>query len=103
MTSPGDEPYTLDMSGLKRAQLRDLLARASRSGVFPEISAACRRIAARLRTDPLGAGEPLYNLGPPSIAVRKVADRPVVFEYGVMEQQRVVLIRDIRSMIDLDT
>src|SRR5947209_14172877 len=103
MTSPSEQPYKLDISGLKRAQLRDLLARAVRKGIFAEMGAACRRIAARLRIDPLGAGEPLYNLGPPPIAVRKVADRPVVFEYGVMEEQRVVLIRDIRSMIDLDT
>jgi hypothetical protein len=102
MTPPGDAPYTLDISGLKRAELRELLVRAAKKGIFAEMREAFERIEARLRTNPFEAGEPLYNLAPPLIAVRKIADRPVVNEYGVMQEQRVVLIREVRSMVDLD-
>ena len=64
---------------------------------------AFHRIENRLRTDPQDAGEPLYTLGPPRIAMRIIADSPMVIEYGVMEEQRVVLVRGFRSMVDLDT
>ena len=103
MTFSSGEPFKLDASGVVKAQLRELLRKAKKKGFLPPMIEAFQRIENRLRTGPHDAGEPLYTLGPPRIAMRIIADSPLVVEYGVKEEQRVVLVRCFRSMVDLDS
>lgn len=103
MTISGDGPFKIDISGAVEVQLRALLVKSRKKGIESEMIDAFRRIKRRLLNDPGEAGEPLYTLGPPRIALRLIAIAPLVVEYGVMEEQHVVLVRGFRSMVDLDS
>jgi hypothetical protein len=103
MTISGDKPFKIDVSGAVRAQLRALLVKSREKGIESAMTDAFQRIERRLLNDPSEAGEPLYTLGPPQIAMRVIAVSPLVVEYGVMEEQRVVLVRSFRSLVDLES
>ena len=98
MKSDKPEPYKLSMTSAAKNDLRRVFAAANVTDTGAEMIAAARDIEERLLTDPMEAGEPLYELGPPKILIRVLPIRPLAAEYGVMEEQRAVCIRSFRSM-----
>src|SRR5882724_11307824 len=100
MTSDEQGPYKLSLTSGATNDLRRLVVAAKLRGRGAETIEAARRIEERLLHDPMEAGEPLYDLGPPPIAIRVIPVRPLAAEYGVMEEQRAVCVRSFRSMAD---
>jgi hypothetical protein len=100
MTSKNPGPYKLSLTSAATNDLRRLVVAAKLMGRGAETIEAARRIEERLLHDPMEAGEPLYDLGPPPIAVRVIPVRPLAAEYGVMEIQRAMCVRRFRSMLD---
>lgn len=101
MNADAAQPYHLSLTSAATTDLRRLFNKAKTLGIAADVLAVARRIDERLRCDPLEAGEPLYHLGPPAIAIRILPMRPLAAEYGVMEEHRAVCIRSFRGMLDL--
>jgi len=55
-------------------------------------------IGDRLRTDPLVFGEPLFRLPALELFIRQGAVAPLVVNYGVHEERRLVFIRGFNVM-----
>ncbi len=59
-----------------------------------------RDILSRLHRDPREFGEPMYHLRGMRMTVRKASIRPLYIEYGVHDEQPVVVIRRVRWLDD---
>ena len=102
MNPESPQPFRVEMTSTAKQQLREIIGKAKKKGLKKNMIAAAARIHERLHIDHSTAGEALYDLGPPRINVRMIADKPLVAEYGVVTAAQLVLIRAFRSMINLD-
>ena len=59
---------------------------------------AMKTIHRMLVNDPLGFGEPLYRLAVLRLQVRMAVVGPLVIDFAVHEEQRVVFIRGVKAM-----
>lgn len=84
--------YRLSASGLVREALRELVTRAAAVGVDADVIRAVRSIRERLIHDPLGFGEPLYQLPTGKLEVRLGAVPPLSVRYAVHQEQPLVFL-----------
>jgi hypothetical protein len=84
--------YRLSASSLVRQALRELLIRASAAGIDADVIRAVKIIRERLTHDPLGFGEPLYQLPTGKLEVRLGAVPPLSVRYAVHQEQPLVFL-----------
>ena len=87
--------HSVGALGAATSQLSDILEEAARTGTHESVIAAFANIRARLHRDPHHFGEPLYHLRKLKMTVRCVAVIPLFVEYGVHDEQPVVVIRRV--------
>src|SRR5207237_230289 len=101
MSSQGDgqpELYKVNMSEHDKVLLKQRLLEAILAGREVQFLAALQHIADRLRKDPLVFGEPLYHLKALQLEVRQAIVLPLVVDYAVDEQRRLVYIRGCKVL-----
>ena len=101
MPGPGDSAkglYRLAWPETVRQSLVRAGAQARQLGVFPEFLAAGKVMDARLRSDPLGLGEPLYTLRNAGLEVRLAALAPLSVRYAVDRARQIVYIVEFRLL-----
>ncbi len=84
-------PYQVSYSGLVRAAMRQLVARARLSGHAPEVIAAIKEIDRRLHIYPQ-FGEPKINLTYEPGQIWTGTVPPLVVRYAVYEERRLVIV-----------
>lgn len=87
--------YSLGSAGIATAQLEEILAAATAAGTQDAEIAAMTEIMAILRSEPKHFGEPLYHLRSMGMTIRCAVILPLYVEYGVHEEQPVVVIRRV--------
>jgi hypothetical protein len=95
--------YQISTTGPAEATYLDIVTRAVAAGVGRPVVEAMRQIRGRLRADPRGFGEPMYHLRGMRMTVRKASIRPLYIEFGVHDEQPVVIIRRVRWLDDPGT
>ncbi len=99
--SSGNGPprlYSISMSQFQRARLLQLHEQANSSGRGQRIVAAYREIVRRLQHDPRVFGEELYTLPALNLKVRTAAIHPIVVDYGVHEEKKIVFIQGFKIL-----
>jgi hypothetical protein len=101
MNSPGDgQPvlYKVIPTGVARRLLKQRHLEAIQTGRGAPFLAAFRQIIERLRKEPLVFGEPLYRLKALQLEIRQGIVLPLVVDYAVDEQRRLVYIRGCKVL-----
>jgi hypothetical protein len=93
-----NRPYDVRMSGQTGSALKQLHQEAIEVGVGQSFLAALRQIIAGLQNDPPAFGEPLYRLPALHLLVRQGSLLPLVVNYAVHEERRLVFIRGFKSL-----
>ena len=94
---PGSGPgFTVSMSAATAQQLRDLHTEATADGRGAEFVDAMRQVSDRLRSDPVKFGEDLFDLRGLRLTVKVGVVFPLVVEFGVYADQRIVFVRSFR-------
>lgn len=88
--------YQVQATGPAIQDAEEAALAAIGSGVGDAFQDSLARIWARLQRDPREFGEPMYHLDAMRMEVRKGAIAPVYIEYGVHDEQPLVLIRRVR-------
>jgi hypothetical protein len=101
MSSQGNGQPTLYQVSISKQQALVVKQRhleAIQAGRGAQFLAAFRQIMERLQKDPLVFGEPLYHLPSLQLLVRQAVVLPLVVDYAVHEDRRVVFIRGIKVL-----
>jgi hypothetical protein len=100
MSSGNGQPrqYHVSMSQVQRARLLQLRQEQDALGRGPRFVAAFREIIRRLQRDPLVFGEELFTLPIAQLNVRTAAIHPIVVDYAVHEERKLVFIRGFKVM-----
>jgi hypothetical protein len=101
MSSQGDgqpDLYEVSISQYQRMLVKQRHLEAIQKGRGAQFLAAFRQIVERLRKDPLVFGELLYHLPALQLAVRQGIVLPLVVDYAVHEDRRLVFIRGIKLL-----
>ena len=97
-TNNGDPHFKVHVAGAIAAELRRLQRRATKEGRGAKLIDAFRRIVKRLRDDPLGFGEPLYELPALRLFVRHAAIAPLVVYFAVHDEEQLVFIKSVAQL-----
>jgi len=97
MTSPnGSHQYRLILSNRQVQRIYELHDQALQRGLGDAFIAALKRIDKHLRANPVAFGDPRYRLPALKMTVYCRAIHPVIVDYGVNEEKRMVFMRSIR-------
>jgi hypothetical protein len=99
--STGNGPqfrWQVHLSQVVAQSLYGLQYRAAAEGRDEAALAALRSIIDRLKTDPTDFGEPLYRLPGMNVELRTAAIRPVVMDFAVSAERRLVFIKGVTLM-----
>ena len=96
MNPPSDPGFQVSISGATRELLVRLRDQATRAAQRDEFLRALRTISERLRTDPVAFGEELFDLRALHLTVKVGIVLPVVVEFGVYVERRMVFVRTFR-------
>jgi hypothetical protein len=97
MNPPAPDPgFEVSISGATRELLVRLHGEAAADGRWAEFLTALRTISTRLRTDPVTFGEELFDLRGLRLTVKVAAVLPLVVEFGVYAERRLVFVRTFR-------
>ena len=89
-------PFRVEMTGPAETDFESTLDAAAAAGVGRAVVDAIGQIWRRLEHGPRDFGEPMYHLRAMKMEVRKAAIAPIYVEYGVHDDQLVVVIRRVR-------
>jgi hypothetical protein len=81
-----------------KGQLISLVEQAVAAGIRQIVTEALEEMVLHLRTHPLHWGDPEYNLNFPGAVVCRAVLDPIVVRYVVIEEQHVVIIRDVKPL-----
>jgi hypothetical protein len=99
--SSGNGParrYSISMSQFQRTRILHLHEQANAIRRGQRFVDAYREIIRRLQHDPRVFGEQLYNLPTLHLEVRTAAIYPIVVDYGVHEEQKIVFIQGFKIL-----
>ena len=96
MNPPTGPEYDVPISGAVRDLLVRLHDEAAADGRRTEFLTALKSISRRLRTDPAGFGEELFDLRALHLTINVAVVYPLVVEFGIYEDRRLVFIRTFR-------
>ena len=91
--SNGHPAFVVDVTGSARSQLRAILRHGRYGARRMEVARAFERVIAKLKETPRTSGDPLYHMRKMKMVIHHLVDRPLYFEYGVHDEQPVVVIR----------
>ena len=91
-------PYSISLSQFQRTNLLQLHQQAAALGQGQRFLAAYREIVRRLQRDPQVFGEALYTLPALGLEVRQAVIAPIVVDFAVTEERRVVFIRGFKVL-----
>lgn len=101
---PGGEPhYRVSRLHPVMEKIRDLDTRAKAAGIRDTYVAALETMMAKLQTEPLTWGDPLYHPKQPGSVICQAAVNPLVVQYAVYEPEREVVILQILPMKPLQS
>ena len=92
--------YSVGMTGPARAEYLEIARQSVAYGQDAAVTAAMRRIFERLRQDPRQFGDPLYPFRKMRMTVYNASLPPLYVEFGVHDDQPVVVIRRVRWLAD---
>ena len=95
--------YRLGITGPAKDEYRQIGMEAAHLGLGQAVEQAMNGVVARLRRDPTSFGEPLYRMRKLKMVVRCAAIAPLFIEYGVHDDEPVVVIRKVRWLVDPST
>jgi hypothetical protein len=98
MTGNGQPRYRVEPVTGAEAQMVKLLQRAAQLDRTAKVVAALRAIVRVLETQPSGWGDPLYKTHLHGGLVLRGVQRPLVAKYALFEQDRAVLLLDVRAL-----
>jgi hypothetical protein len=101
MPGPGDAtagPYRVVYPEVVRHGLLRASERAAELGLQPDFLAAAKAVEARLQSDPLEFGEPLYTLRHAGLEVRAGAFNLLGVRYGVDRARRLVYVVEFKLL-----
>jgi hypothetical protein len=90
--------WQVHLSEVVAQSLYDLQYRAAAEGRGQAALAALRSIIDRLKTDPTEFGEPLYRLPGMKLELRTAAVGPIVMDFAVSAERRLVFIKGVTLM-----
>ncbi len=102
MSERNGNPYIfrLGTTGPAETELLDIVSRAISAGVGPTVIQAMREVRERLRINPREFGEPMYRLRAMRMLMRHAIVNPLYIEFGVHDDEPVVVIRRVRWLAD---
>lgn len=92
--------YSVSMTGAARAEYLEIARQSVALGRDEAVSAAMRQTSDRLRRNPRQLGDPLFHFRNMRMTVMNAAVPPLYIEYGVHDDQPVVVIRRVRWLTD---
>jgi hypothetical protein len=101
MTTEGDgrpHPYKVTHSALTGQEIKRLHQRAAQEGRGKQFVSALRAIYERLKNDPVNFGEPIFRLPALKLIVYQAGVSPVMVDYAVHEERRLVILRVLRLL-----
>jgi hypothetical protein len=90
--------YRVICSEAASASLRQLVKRAREHGRVASVLAAAKTISDRLESAPHGLGEPHFHLRALNLVVNVAIVPPLAVSFGIHEEQRFVIVRDISPL-----
>ena len=96
MVSTNGKPqpqFSVDTAGLAESQLLAIVGAAVKIGRHHLILPALKTIRLRLQTSPAEFGEPLYHIAKMKVTIYCAAVVPLYVEYGLHDENPVVMIR----------
>jgi hypothetical protein len=90
--------YRVALLADARQQFMALLNTARTTAEGDALVAALKRVEKILGSRPADAGEPMYHLRAARLQIRQVTVAPLHVEYGLHEEQPVVIIRRIAGL-----
>lgn len=94
----GAEKYAIQVSAIVKDRIRRLHRRAFAQGRNESFTRAFRAVIERLEKDPTEAGEPVYVLPGLRMQVRNIAIQPIMVDYAVSIDWRIVFIRGVKLL-----
>ncbi|MGL4552823.1 MAG: hypothetical protein ACRC33_16730 [Gemmataceae bacterium] len=91
--------YTVVLSGVLRARLKELFEDGAAAGQYEQMLVAVRSFDARLRADPHEVGEITHQLPHGRQPVHHAVDRPVSFCFAIDDARRVVWVTKIERLL----
>ncbi len=98
MNAPNGTVYRIVQSKQALDRLQELYQMARAEGSSSQCAAAVRQILARLQMNPLRFSEPRFSLPHAGLEIRACAEVPLMAEYGVHRERRIVFIRDFAPL-----
>lgn len=96
--SPSGERYVVELTGIAREQLREIIRRAIQRDEGDTVIDSYRRILARLATDARAVGDPIFRFRGIRMDVLHFVDPPLYVQYGIPDARRVAIIRRFVKM-----
>ena len=93
-------PFRVSHSEQTRQLLKGWGVRARELGLAAGYAAALRFIEEKLQFDPLGWGDPLYQLHGLALKIFRGLHWSILVEYGVNEQERIVFIKKYELVLN---
>lgn len=97
MATP-EPPFTISIAGAAIRRIEGLLRQAATQGRGKEALAALKEINQLLVNDAANTGEPLYGLYHMQLEVRTVSRRPLVVDFAVHLENRIVFVQGARLL-----
>lgn len=97
-TDSPDSAFVVELTGLAREQLREIVRRAINTGRADAVVQAYESILSRLRADARAVGDPLYRFRGIRMDVLHFVDPPLYVQYGIPDARRVAIIRRFLRM-----
>jgi|SRR5579884_2978303 len=89
-------PYKVGRLAVVNEQIREIAQRAELLGRRQEIEDTLLAVVAKLETEPLTWGDPQYAPRHPGGLVLRGLHFPLIVRYAAFEQERTVIILDLR-------
>jgi hypothetical protein len=96
------EEYHVVYSGQVRKKLKEILRKAKIVGKLQRFAQAVVAMDKRLRGDPLGLGELTGTLKWLKLPLHVGFIRPLMIEFAVHEEKRIVFVRKIEEVTNID-
>jgi hypothetical protein len=98
MASGEESSYQLDSTEAAREQVRELTARSFAIGQLPVLLDAMKAVIDRLKTRPLGWGDPEWRTRKQGGSVCHGIRPPLIVRYVVYEDEKVVCILNVQAL-----
>jgi hypothetical protein len=95
----GDARFRVSLTDRAADQLAAILRRAEQLGRGPAVAAAARLIQRRLENDPRVFGEPIRTRSAAHIDERHGGVAPLFVNYGVLQTELQVFVREFRALL----